>query len=145
SRIGEKDIYKSILEDLNSRKNVSVEEKIKFGQAYIQELNDFENALTIFKGLYDSYLDIETLVRAKGIKKAGLTQASWDRWQRLYAEIVSSLVLTYRSSESWEPMESVLNDWLVRNPNDFNAKEMLDEVRKNIGNVDSIGAASIFN
>ncbi|MBU0529827.1 DUF2723 domain-containing protein [bacterium] len=145
SRIGEKDIFKSILEDLNSRKNVSVEEKIKFGQAYIQELNDFESALAIFKGLYDSYLDVENLVRTKGIKKAGLTQASWDRWQRLYAEIVSSLVLTYRSLELWEPMESVLNDWLVRNPNDFNAKEMLGEVRRNIGNIDSVEEVSIFN
>jgi len=145
SRIGEKDIFKSILEDLNGRRNVSVEEKIKFGQAYIQELGDIESALNIFKGLYDSYLDVENLVRAKGIKKAGLTQSSWDNWQRLYGEIVSSLVLTYRSSESWEPMESVLNDWLVRNPNDFNAKEMLDEVRRNIGNEDSVGDASIFN
>jgi len=145
SRIGEKDIFKSILEDLNGRRNVSVEEKLKFGQAYIQELGDTESALNIFRGLYDSYLGVENLVRAKGIKKAGLTQSSWDKWQRQYSEIVSSLVLTYRSSESWEPMESVLNDWLVRNPNDFNAKEMLNEVRRNIGNVDSAGDASIFN
>ena len=146
SRIGEKDIFRSILKDLNKRKNVSVEEKLKFGQAYIQELNDFNSAVDIFKGLYDSYLDVEILVRTKGIKKAGLTQSSWDRWQRLYGEIVSSLVLTYRSLESWEPMESILNDWLVRNPNDINAKQMLDEVRRNISSsssADSIG--SIFN
>ena len=145
SRIGEKEIFGSILDDLNNRKNVSVEEKLKFGQAYIQELDDFETALTIFKGLYDNYLDIEDLVRAKGIKKAGLTQVSWDRWQRLYAEMVSSLVLTYRSLEMWEPMESLLNDWVSRNPNDFNAKELLDEVRRNTGIADTIGDASIFN
>ncbi|NHZ86695.1 MAG: hypothetical protein GWP19_12590 [Planctomycetia bacterium] len=147
SRIGEKDTFRSILEDLNQRENVSVEEKLKFGQAYIQELDDFESALTIFKGLYDSYLDIENLVRTKGIKKAGLTQASWDRWQKLYAEIVSSLVLTYRSMELWEPLESVLNVWLVRNPNDINAKEMLNTVQKNISSnsPDSINMGSIFN
>jgi hypothetical protein len=42
-------------------------------------------------------------------------------------------------------MESVLNDWLDRNPNDFNAKGMLDDVRRNIGSIDSVGKASIFN
>lgn len=147
SRIGEKDVFRSILEDLNSRKNVSVEEKLKYGQAYIQELNDYDNAEDIFKGLYDSYIDVENLVRTKGIKKAGLTQSSWNKWQRLYSEIVSSLVLTYRSLESWVPMESVLNDWLVRNPNDINAKEMLEDVRKNIpsDSSDSINTESIFN
>jgi len=147
SRIGEKDVFKSILEDLNNRKNVSVEEKLKFGQAYIQELNDYNSALNIFKELYDSYLGVENIVRTKGIKKAGLTQQSWDKWQRLYGEIVSSLVLTYRSTESWKPMEEILNDWLVRNPNDFNAKEMLNEVQNNISSngVDSISTSSIFN
>ncbi len=147
SRIGEKDVFRSILEDLINRKNVTVEEKLKFGQAYIQELNDFDNAVDIFKGLYDSFIDVENLVRTKGIKKAGLTQSSWDKWQRLYSEIVSSLVLTYRSLESWESMESVLNDWLVRNPNDFNAKEMLEDIRKNIpsNSSDSIKKESIFN
>jgi hypothetical protein len=147
SRIGEKDVFRSILEDLNKRKNVSVEEKLKFGHAYIQELNDINKAVDIFRGLYDSYIDIEDLVRAKGIKRAGLTQASWNRWQGLYSEIVSSLVLTYRSLESWEPMESVLNDWLVRNPNDVNAVEMLKDARKNIpsNSSDSINVESIFN
>jgi len=145
SRIGEKDIFRSILEDLNNRRNVTVEEKLKFGQAYIQELDETESALDIFSGLYNSYVDVENNVRAKGIRKAGLTQASWDKWQRMYGEIVSSLVLTYRSLEMWEPMESLLNDWITRNPKDFNAKEMLDEVRRNIGTVDSVGESSIFN
>ena len=147
SRIGEKDVFRNILEDLNNRRNVSVEEKLKFGQAYIQELDDFNSALNIFKGLYDNYLGVENIVRTKGIKKAGLTQQSWDKWQRMYGEIVSSLVLTYRSTESWEPMESVLNDWLIRNPNDFNAKEMLNEVQNNISSngIDSTGPSSIFN
>ncbi|MCK4903580.1 MAG: hypothetical protein KAS35_02740, partial [Candidatus Marinimicrobia bacterium] len=145
SRIGEKDIFRSILEDLNKRNNVSVEEKLKFGQAYIQELNDFDSAVAIFKGLYDSFIDVENLVRTKGIKKSGLTQSSWDRWQRLYAEIVSSLVLTYRSLESWEPMESVLNDWLARNPNDLNAKRMLHDIQRNISSNSSDSIGSIFN
>jgi len=145
SRIGEKNIFRSILEDLNNRKNVTVEEKLKFGQAYIQELDDAESALNIFRGLYNSYVDVENIARVKGIRKAGLTQASWDKWQRMYGEIVSSLVLTYRSLDMWEPMESLLNDWIARNPKDFNAQEMLDEVRRNIGTVDSIGDSSIFN
>ena len=147
SRIGEKEVFKSILDDLNNRDNVAVEERLKFGQAYIQELDDFNSALNIFEGIYEDYLNVENLVKTKGIKKAGLTQATWDRWQRLYGEIVSSLVLTYRSLDAWEPMETVLEDWLARNPNDFNAKEMLIDVQKYIPSsiTDSINTASIFN
>jgi len=147
SRIGEKEVFKSILEDLNNRNNVAVEERLKFGQAYIQELDDFDSALNIFEGIYEDYLNVENLVKTKGIKKAGLTQATWERWQRLYGEIVSSLVLTYRSLDAWEPMETVLEDWLARNPNDFNAKEMLIDVKKNIpsSSTDSINTGSIFN
>ncbi|MEE8341672.1 MAG: hypothetical protein V3R52_06210, partial [Candidatus Neomarinimicrobiota bacterium] len=147
SRINEKDIFRTILDDLNSRSNISVEEKLKYGQSYIQELNDLDTSKDIFKGLYDSYIELEKIVRSKGIKKAGLTQSSWERWQILYPEIVSSLVLAYRSSESWELMESVLDDWLARNPNDTNAKEMLNEVRNNISpnRTDSLNGESIFN
>ncbi len=41
----------------------------------------------------------------------------------------------------------VLEDWLARNPNDFNAKEMLIDVQKYIPSsiADSINTGSIFN
>lgn len=147
SRIGEKEIFRYILEDLNNRKNISVEDKLKYGQSYIQELEDFDKALIIFKDIYDNYLEIEKIVQSKGLKKAGLTPQSWDRWQRLYAEMVSSLVLTYRSLEMWQPMETVLNDWLMRNPNDANAKDMLKDIKNYLpsATIDSTTTESIFN
>ena len=147
SRIGEKEKFRSILNDLNNRENTSVEDKLKYGQAYIQELNDYETATGIFQELYNSYSEIENFVQTKGLKKAGLTQNSWDRWQRLYTEIISSLVLTYRSLEMWEPMAVVLEDWIARNPNDFNAQEMLKEIQNNITISDSgnVNTGSIFN
>ena len=147
SRIGEKEKFRSILEDLTNRNTVSIEEKLKYGQAYIQELDDFEKSESIFKELYDNYLEIEKIVSTKGIKKAGLTQSSRDRFQRLYAEIVSSLVLTYQSQDKWEQMKPILNDWIGRNPGDTNAKEMLNEAQKNLGlgGIDSTITGSIFN
>ncbi len=145
ARIGEKDIFKSILEELSGRKNLMVEEKLKFGQAYIQEFDDYESALAIFQGLYEDFSEIENLVRTKGLRKAGITKAGWERWQRIYGDVVSSLVLTHRALELWTPMEQVLNDWLNRNPNDTNAQEMLKEVQDRIGVVDSVSQGSIFN
>jgi hypothetical protein len=147
SRIGEKEKFRSILNDLNNRENTSVEDKLKYGQAYIQELNDYETATGIFQELYNSYSEIENFVQTEGLKKAGLTQNSWDRWQRLHTEIISSLVLTYRSLEMWEPMAGVLEDWIARNPNDFNAQEMLKEIQNNFTSSDSgtVNTGSIFN
>ena len=128
SRIGEKEKFLSILNELNTKKNISAENKLKYGQAYIQELNDYDNALKIFRELYDSYLIVENDIRIKGVKKAGISQAGWEQWQRLYPEIVSSLVLTYQSLKMWQPMKAVLNEWLKRNPNDTKAQELLNEI-----------------
>jgi len=137
SRVGENEKFRSILEDLNSRENVSVGDKLKYGQAYIQELNDYDTAVVIFQQLYDEYNELENYVRTKGLKKAGLNQNSWQRWQTMHTEIISSLVLSYRTLERWELLAEILEDWVAKNPNDFNAQDMLKEVRNNITTSDS--------
>jgi len=137
SRIGEKETFRNILEDLTTRENTSASDKLKYGQAYIQELDDYNAAVLIFKDLYDSYNNLENYIRTNGFKKAGLTQNSWDRWQMLHAEIVSSLVMSYRQLEMWAPLASVLEDWVKRNPNDTNAKQILEEARGNMVTTDS--------
>ena len=147
SRIGEKENFRSILEDLNSRDNNTVNDKLKYGQAYIQELNDYQAALIIFQELYTSYNELEYFVKTQGLNKAGLTQSSWERWQRLHAEIVSSLVLTYRSLEDWGALIEVLEKWVVENPNDASAQQMLDETRAKFGAADSgaVSMGTLFN
>lgn len=146
SKIGEKDKFQTILEELRTRDNNSIEDMLKYGQSYIQELDDYKTALEIFQELYINYTELENYVRTKGLKKAGLTQSSWEKWQRLQTEIISSLVLTYRELEMWRSLVDILENWIVMNPNDVTAKRMLDESKSNLANIDSgkVNSDSIF-
>ena len=129
SEIGEKEIFREILDNLNERRSQSIQDKIRYGQVYIQDFKDFENAKIIFEELYNTYLEIENSVGVYGVKKSGLNQKTWNEWQNNYGEIVSSLVLTYQKMDLNREAESVLTTWLERNPSDTNARKMLEEVQ----------------
>ena len=49
-------------------------------------------------------------------------------WQEAYPEIISSLVFIYRENNQLTEAESILSEWVSRNPSDGNAK-ILEEVR----------------
>ena len=130
SEIGEKVRLRHILDNLESRRNLSVQDRIRYGQTYIQDLKDYENAKRIFKELYDSYLEIENAVKSSGLKRTGINQKTWNEWQKNYGDIVSTLVLTYQEMNMKSEAELVLTSWLERNPGDINAKKMLEDVQK---------------
>ena len=130
SEIGEKVRLRHILDNLESRRNLSVQDRIRYGQTYIQDLKDYENAKRIFKDLYDSYLEIENAVKSSGLKRTGINQKTWNEWQKNYGDIVSTLVLTYQEMNMKSEAELVLTSWLERNPGDINAKKMLEDVQK---------------
>ena len=130
SEIGEKMMLRDILDNLESRKNLSVQDRIRYGQTYIQDLNDYENAKRIFKDMYDSYLEIENAVKRSGLKRAGTNQKTWNEWQQNYGDIVSTLILTYQELNMNSEAELILSSWLERNPGDINAKKMLEDIQK---------------
>ena len=130
SEIGEKVRLRHILDNLESRRNLSVQDRIRYGQTYIQDLEDYEKAKRIFKDLYDSYLEIENAVKSSGLKRTGINQKTWNEWQKNYGDIVSTLVLTYQEMNMKSEAELVLMSWLERNPGDINAKKMLEDVQK---------------
>ncbi|MEE1505637.1 MAG: hypothetical protein V1256_01565, partial [Candidatus Neomarinimicrobiota bacterium] len=130
SEIGEKVRLRHILDNLESRRNLSVQDRIRYGQTYIQDLEDYEKAKKIFKDLYDSYLEIENAVKSSGLKRTGINQKTWNEWQKNYGDIVSTLVLTYQEMNMKSEAELVLTSWLERNPGDINAKKMLEDVQK---------------
>ena len=130
SEIGEKMRLRDILDNLESRKNLSVQDRIRYGQTYIQDLNDYENAKRIFKDMYDSYLEIENAVKRSGLKRAGINQKTWNEWQQNYGDIVSTLILTYQGLNMNSEAELILSSWLERNPGDINAKKMLEDIQK---------------
>ena len=130
SEIGEKVRLRHILDNLESRRNLSVQDRIRYGQTYIQDLEDYEKAKRIFKDLYDSYLEIENAVKSSGLKRTGINQKTWNEWQKNYGDIVSTLVLTYQEMNMKSEAELVLTSWRERKPGDINAKKMLEDVQK---------------
>ena len=63
------------------------------------------------------------------IGKNAVKEPDWDRWQKAYPDIISSLVYVYRKSGDLNDAEMVLMDWIDRNPSDKNAQKILDEIR----------------
>jgi tetratricopeptide (TPR) repeat protein len=131
-KIGETEKLRQILEELVQRRDSSVDDLLRYGQTYAQELNDFELAKGVFEDLNETYLSLEDAISRQGLKKTRISQEGWNRWQHLYPEIVSSLVITYRTLEDWAKAEQLLIQWLERNPTDTSAQELLKEVQENL-------------
>ncbi len=131
-KIGETGQLRQILEKLVQRLDSTVDDRLRYGQTYAQELGDFEAAKGVFEDLNETYLSLENTVKEQGLMKARISQVAWNQWQRLYPEIVSSLVLTYRNLEEWSKTEQLLVQWLERNPTDVSARELLNEIQKNL-------------
>ena len=55
---------------------------------------------------------------------------SWKKWESIYPEIISSLVLAYQGIGDDKKAEAVLNDWLDRNPMDNTARKMLEDLKE---------------
>ncbi len=119
--------FEEVLDEISSRKNLSVDELLRYGQTYVQEVGNYEKAKNIFETLYYSYLRQEESVKEKGLSRSGLTQRSWNTWKKSFTEIVSSLVLIYKELGLDEQYKKVLTEWVKRNPTDTKAKQMLSE------------------
>ena len=100
-----------------------------YGQSYLVELDKPVVAKDIFETLYHSFNERELIVQTRGLEKAGLSSKSWKQWQNNYSNIVSHLVLTYQKLEMEAEAETVLTGWMDRNPNDRQAKKLLNEIK----------------
>ena len=67
------------------------------------------------------------MVKIKGL--SSISSNNWQKWQKAFPDIVSSLVYIYKSTNQNNEAERVLVDWISRFPNDSNAKKLLEEVR----------------
>jgi len=125
SQVGEKDRFRTILDKLSSRERVSLDNKIRFGQTYIQELKDYDKAINIFEEMNSHYRSLEESYRKN---PNSVSAKSWNKWGTVYPEIISSLILAYQGVGDDKKAELVLNDWLERNPTDNTARKMLDDL-----------------
>ena len=127
SQVGEKDRFRTILDQLSARERVSLDDKIRFGQTYIQELKDYDKAINIFEEMNNHYRSLEESFRKN---PKSVSAKSWKKWETVYPEIISSLVLAYQGIGDDKKAEAVLNDWLDRNPMDNTARKMLEDLKE---------------
>jgi hypothetical protein len=127
--LGEKESMRKILDQLISRTDGRVLNRIEYANTIYKELDDFNEATSILEEMRIDYLGIESKLKTQGFNKKTLKQSQWKKWQEAYPEIVSSLVFMYRENNKNQDAELILTDWVSRNPSDNNAKKILDEVR----------------
>ena len=92
--------YTDILDDLLNNEKTSFQDIFYIGQLYMQDLQNYERAIEIFKNLNIEY-------------------------PREF-EIVISLVQAYSQSNQFEKAINILNNWLEKNPDDPKALEYLN-------------------
>ena len=127
--LGEKESMRKILDQLISRSDGRVLNRIEYANTIYKELNDFNEATSILEEMRIDYLGIESMLKTQGFNNKTLKQSQWKKWQEAYPEIVSSLVFIYRENDRDQDAELILTEWVSRNPSDNNAKKILDEVR----------------
>ena len=122
-----KESMEDIIEDLIAMEGVSPSNKVEYANVYYRELDDPKTAVSILSDLQNEYFKIENLVKIKGL--SSISSNNWQKWQKAFPDIVSSLVYIYKSTNQNKEAEGVLVDWISRFPNDSNAKKLLEEVR----------------
>jgi hypothetical protein len=127
--VGQAEKLREVLNNLLLRDDITIKDRVGYGQSYLVELDEPAVARDIFETLYNSYNEAELIVQTRGLEKAGLSSKSWKQWQNNYSNIVSHLVIAYQRLEMEAEAETVLTGWLDRNPNDRQAKKLLNEIK----------------
>ena len=127
--LNEKESMLEVMEKLISRKSGKPINKVEYANTFYQELNDVDRAIDILEKMRREFLEMESVLSVKGFGKSSITRGKWSQWQKAYPELVNSLVYIYRKNNKLSDAEIVLSDWVSRNPNDTNAKDILTQIR----------------
>jgi len=128
NKLGNNYKMKYHLNELVQRKDLKLEDYIKYGTSYMQFLNDYHESKLIFESIYNNYEIIERSISKKGFTATKISQNEWQEWQKSLPEIVSLLFLSYQNLEMHDEAKILLEGWIKRNPSDDNAKNLLNEI-----------------
>ena len=103
SQAGDSAALKKRLKNLQTRPSLDMETHFYIGQVYINELNDYESAIALYNNLKETY--------------------------PLVGDIRYALIQAYSQIGRAEEAIKELEDWLIVNPTDDRAKEMLKFLR----------------
>ena len=123
---------REIMETLINQENSRPLKRVDYANSFYRDLGDEGVAIDVLEEMRSKYLKVEGMIKTRGFSSKTVSSGDWARWQKAYPEIISSLVYIYRDTKKLEEAESVLNDWVRRNPTDQNAKDILNEVRSDI-------------
>ncbi len=124
--LGNKDELRRIIDVLIAREDLTIRDKVDYGQVYITQLDLLETGRAIFEDLYSDFKSVE-----KGDRLT--SQKEMEQWQNYFTQIVSSLVYTYRKLDMLTEAEAIITDWLSKNPDDPVAKKLLEDLKKEQG------------
>ena len=127
--LGEAESMKQIMQTLLDREGGKPLNRVDYANTFYRELNDGDRAIEILEKMRTDFLQMEAMVKVQGFSRKTMNRGKWNRWEKAYPEIISSLVYIYRETNKLDEAEIILSDWVNRNPTDDNAKKILDEVR----------------
>ena len=127
--LGETESMKQIMQTLLEREGGKPLNRVDYANTFYRELNDGDRAIEILEKMRTDFLQMEAMVKVQGFSRKTMKRGKWNRWEKAYPEIISSLVYIYRETNKLDEAEIILSDWVNRNPTDDNAKKILDEVR----------------
>tara|TARA_B100001758_G_C18095660_1_gene445736 strand:- start:119 stop:706 length:588 start_codon:yes stop_codon:yes gene_type:complete len=127
--LGRKESMENILDELILIEGLSPKDRVEYANVYFRELNDEEKSIEILTNMKNVFLKMENMIKIKGFSNNSISRNNWNTWQKIYPDIVSSLVYIYNATNQKLEAEGVLVDWISRFPNDNNAKQMLEDLR----------------
>jgi tetratricopeptide (TPR) repeat protein len=128
--VGNKERVKYHLKELTQRDDIDMEDYLLYGKTFIQNLDNYEEAKIIFKTIYDNFLIIERAIEKQGFTSTKITVEEWQSWQQTLPELVFLLYLCHRELEEYDEAIKLIQDWIVRSPEDTDASQLLDEIDK---------------
>ena len=127
--LGETESMKQIMQTLLDSEGGKPLNRVDYANTFYRELNDGDRAIEILEKMRTDFLQMEAMVKVQGFSRKTMNRGKWNRWEKAYPEIISSLVYIYRETNKLDEAEIILSEWVNRNPTDDNAKKILDEVR----------------
>ena len=118
------------LNQLIERNDLAINDYLLYGKTFVQTLEDYDEAKTIFKTIYDNFTMTERAIEVQGFKSTKITPLEWKKWQESLPELVLLLYLCYKELEEYDNAILLIEDWLVRSPTDLEATKLLDEIKE---------------
>ena len=103
--LGETKSMKQIMQTLLDREGGKPLNRVDYANTFYRELNDGDRAIEILEKMRTDFLQMEAMVKVQGFSRKTMNRGKWNRWEKAYPEIISSLVFIYRETNKLDDAE----------------------------------------